>query len=56
MSMMCIGGEDIRSATATLSGHAARVSLTGIGKGADKSLAFPISYLQYNQKNISWMG
>jgi hypothetical protein len=27
-----------------------------IRKGADKSLAFPISYLQHNQNNFSWMG
>jgi hypothetical protein len=27
-----------------------------ISKGADKSLAFPISYLQRSQKKFSWMG
>jgi hypothetical protein len=31
-------------------------SMTDAMWGADKSLAFPISYLQYNQKNFSWMG
>jgi hypothetical protein len=25
-------------------------------RGADKSLAFHISYLQHNQKNFSWVG
>jgi hypothetical protein len=27
-----------------------------VTQGADKSLAFPISYLQQNQNNFSWMG
>jgi hypothetical protein len=32
------------------------ISLAAVRRGADKSLAFPISYLQHNQKNFSWMG
>jgi hypothetical protein len=31
------------------------LTLPYILRGADKSLAFSISYLQHNQKNFSWM-
>jgi hypothetical protein len=34
----------------------ALIFLMWIRRGADKSLAFPISYLQPEQKNFSWMG
>jgi hypothetical protein len=30
-------------------------SIIRVYRGADESLAFPISYLQHNQNNFSWM-
>jgi hypothetical protein len=32
------------------------MTVRSLRRGADKSLAFPISYLQHNQNNFSWMG
>jgi hypothetical protein len=31
-------------------------SVSSLRRSADKYLAFPISYLQQNEKNFSWMG
>jgi hypothetical protein len=44
----------------TTNDRTARIILSGryisIRKGAENSLAFPISYLQHNQNIFSWVG
>jgi hypothetical protein len=37
-------------------GSSQSVLVALVHRGADKSLAFPVSYLQHSQKNYSWLG